>query len=70
MRDDDGQGARSWQGIAVAASPRSLNRPQGQPAQMVSPFSGIRVLERPPPGMHRIPDVMEGVAQDRKRQEP
>jgi hypothetical protein len=37
---------------------------------MVSPFSGMHVLERPPPGMLRIPDVTDGVAQDRKRQEP
>jgi len=27
------------------------------------------VLERPPPGISWIPDVTEGVAQDRKRQE-
>jgi hypothetical protein len=31
--------------------------------------SGIVVLERPPPGITAIPDVKDGVAQDRKRQE-
>jgi hypothetical protein len=28
------------------------------------------VLERPPPGTPSVPDVTDGVAQDRKRQEP
>jgi hypothetical protein len=28
------------------------------------------VLERPPPGTPHVPDVKDGVAQDRKRQEP
>jgi len=40
-----------------------------QPAQMVLPLLEV-FLERPPPGIRRIPDVTDGVAQDRKRQEP
>jgi len=39
-----------------------------RPAQMVLPLLEL-VLERPPPGISWIPDVTEGVAQDRKRQE-
>jgi len=40
-----------------------------QPAQMVLPLLESLFLERPPPGTQPVPDVTEGVAQDRKRQE-
>jgi hypothetical protein len=33
-------------------------------------WNGSTVLERPTPGASRAPDVKDGVAQDRKRQEP
>jgi hypothetical protein len=36
---------------------------------MVLPLLESLFLERPPPGTQPVPDVTEGVAQDRKRQE-
>jgi hypothetical protein len=37
---------------------------------MVLPLLDLLSLERPSPGTFIVPDVKDGVAQDRKRQEP
>jgi len=53
-----------------SSSTGSLNRALALPAQMVLPLLESKFhLERPPPGTS-VPDVTDGVAQDRQRQEP